>query len=128
MLDALMKQLEKELGMSFPGPVPGKYRMPVNESTWVEISAIPKGIILTYTFSETPKRLEEPFFEQLLLANLFGNHTTDAVIGLNEEQHLTLTRSIEEFVDYREFRDMLEDFLNVADFWDNEAVNYAKQT
>jgi Tir chaperone protein (CesT) family len=126
MLDSLMKQLESELDMSFSSNTTGKYRVPVNEDLTAEIFAQQEAIYFTCTFTKTPKQNEELLFERLLNASLFGHLTKEAVIGLNENQQLVITRAVENSVAYKEFKDTLEDFLNITEYWSTEAANFEK--
>lgn len=124
MLDSFIRQLEKDLEISFPSSSPGSYVMPISQDLSIEITSLPQGFQCACVIGECPKQKEEIFLEKVLHANLFGLHTKDAVIGLNEDQNLTLLRSVENAGDYREFKDILEDFVNTAVFWHDEAKGF----
>lgn len=60
-----------------------------------------------------------------MLGNLFGQGTHKAVLGLTEDGNmLTLFKVVEYNIDYKQFRDALEDFINSVDFWREEALNH----
>jgi len=125
-LDNHMKQLSKELELEVPleAKVPGVYNFPLEEGVTITISAMqPEGFSLAATIGPAPKSQEEMFFTQMLLANLFGQGTRGAVLGLDEDGVLMkLSRVVDYKVEYRDFRDILEDFINAVDFWRDEAA------
>jgi hypothetical protein len=124
MIDYLMQQLSKEMNISPPlkPEKPGIYVMPF-ENFALNISAMPmQGVMLSADLGIFPSDREEEFFEGALAANLFCQGTKGAVLGLSQDaSNVTLTHVIEHRLDYREFRDIVEDFLNTADSWYEEA-------
>ena len=53
-----------------------------------------------------------------MMANLFGQGTKGGILGINAEgTMLTLSRTVDFAVDYKDFKEFLEDFINVMDFW-----------
>lgn len=72
-----------------------------------------------------PRGKEEELYTQMLLANLFGQGTYGAVISLDDDaRHIELSRTIDYDVNFKDFKDILEDFINAVDFWREEALNY----
>lgn len=128
-LENLMSQLEKELELE-AGILKTKnyrvYTFPIDEESNIEIRPTPQeGILFHCTLANCPQGNEEGFYRELLSANFFGIGTKGAILGLSEDgNQLTLSRLIEYNVEYKEFSDILEDFLNVADFWRQETLNY----
>jgi hypothetical protein len=58
-------------------------------------------------------------------ANLFGRGTRGAAIGLNEEgKLLTLSLELDYNNSFKEFKENLEDFISVIDFWRTEASKH----
>lgn len=127
MLDTMMKKLAEELGLegALATEVPGVYNFPVDEGLAVILSEIPYGFALSSTLTKCPKNQEEELYSAALLANLFGNGTDRCLLGLDTEgNQLTLSREIDYNIEYKEFRDILEDFINTAEFWRDEARAY----
>ena len=127
MLENFMKQLTKDLEIeeSLDTGVPGVYMFPVDENIGIDISEIPHGFTLACTFGECPEENEEEFYTHALLANLFGQGTDQSVLGLDAEaKRLSLSRKVDYPIEYREFRDMVEDFLNAVEFWNEESSAY----
>lgn len=105
--------------------VPGTYALPLDEGLTILISEIPNGLILKCSVAPYPKVREEIFSTQAMLGNLFGQGTRGATLGLtNDGNTLTLTQIIDYNIDYKEFKDLLEDFINSVDFWRDEALNH----
>ncbi|MGK5594186.1 MAG: type III secretion system chaperone [Parachlamydiaceae bacterium] len=114
---------ELELREPFPQESPGVYTIPLGEGLSITLSSHPQGFYLHSTIGPAPEQQEEAFFTRALLANLFGQGTKGAVLSLSEEgRMLTLSRSIDYDISYKEFKEILEDFINVIDFWREEAL------
>ncbi len=121
-----MKQLSDELQMEqpFATEFPGTFTLRLDEDIIINISEIGNGgISLTSTLGPFPNEQLETFFTQAMLANLFGQGTKGAILGLNADgSQLTLSRNILYHTGYKDFRDNLEDFINMVDFWRAEAL------
>jgi len=73
------------------------------------------------SFSEDTLSSPEDTYIYLMKANFLGQGTKDAVISLDaEEKFLTLSTLIAYEVNYKMFRDLLEDFVNYLSFWEKE--------
>ena len=96
--------------------------MPLGDNLVVNLSEIPGNIlVLTCNVASYPKTNEEAFSTRAMLGNLFQG-TKGAVLGLTlDGKNLTLRRIIDYHVEYKEFKELLEDFINVVDFWHTEA-------
>jgi hypothetical protein len=58
-----------------------------------------------------------------LEANLFGRGTRNAIIGLTEDgKLLTLSAELDYNSTYKEFKEKLEDFVTILDYWRKEAL------
>jgi hypothetical protein len=127
MLDNYMKQLIKELELeeNLGGETPGIFTLPVEEDVSVTFAEMPPGFRLSCNIEPYKKQHEEEFLTRLMLGNLFGQATKGAVLGLNDDgSQLTLTQLVDYNVDYKEFKDILEDFINSIDYWRMESKNY----
>lgn len=126
MIDRFMKELAQELELPEIAPSGrNEYTLPFEDNLDVVITEMPQGFSLKSNICECPKENRENFLAHLMLGNLFGQGTHGAVIGLSEEGNLlTLFKVIEYSIDYKQFRDSLEDFINSVDFWKEEALNY----
>lgn len=128
MLEQMIEKLAKEFeldGKSLASEVPGAYALPLEEGLTIMISEISNGFQLKCSVAPYPKAREEEFLTQAMLANLFGQGTMGAALGLTMDGNtLTLTLPVDYPVDYKEFREIVEDFINSVDFWHEEALNH----
>lgn len=128
MLDSFMQQLVKEMEIeeSLASDVPGVYNLPIDEEITILISEIPRGFEFTCTVCECPKKNLEEFFTSALFANLFAQGTEGCTLGLDAEgEFVTLSRTIDYEINFQEFRDMVEDFMNTVLQWKEETASYA---
>ena len=121
MLDQFMEKVSKEMELDEPlkAQVPNVYSIPLDEGLAVTItSKSTDQYEFTCVLGPCPRGEREAFFTRLLQANLFGHDTFGSVLGMDvEANQLTLTKNIDYHIDYKEFRDIVEDFFNAADYW-----------
>ena len=68
-----------------------------------------------------PKAKREELFMSLMKANFLGQGTLGATIGLDsEEKYLTLSLTLPYDLNQRAFKESVEDFANILDFWREE--------
>jgi len=129
-LEPFIEKLTEELEIegSLASEIPGVFALPLEEGLMVNITSLdPVGVSFRCNFIPFPEKGNEELFQEALRANLFGQGTRGAVIGVNEEKkQLTLIHEIPYIIDYQQFRDTLEDFINTVDFWREESHNYIK--
>ncbi len=114
-----------ELDEPIEAEMSGVYMIPLEKDLAIVISKSDTGISLVSDVVECPETKREEFLSNMLLANLFGQGTTHAVLGLNKTgKKITLSRHISHDVNYEEFSDIFEDFINTVDFWKDEAQNF----
>lgn len=123
-LTSLLVPLCKELEIPMPEmDVKGQYRLTFDEEQTLVLYDLNPGVVLYTELAKCPLSDQENFFTDAMLANLFGQGTNRAVLGLTPDgKSLTLSLEIDYNIEYKDFRDLLEDFLNAADVWRSEAV------
>ncbi len=122
-IDQLIKEMEFEGGLATE--VPGVFAFPLEENLSVSISDRPPGFSLYCPICTVPKTQQEEFLTRAMLGNLFGQGTKGAVLGISEDGNLlTLTQVIDYNIEYKEFKDILEDFINSVDVWREETAKY----
>lgn len=128
MLQEFVPKLIKDLKLvntTLATGVPGIYALPLDEGLTINLQEIPGGILLKCALAPYPKTNEEAFSSRAMLGNLFGQGTHGAVLGLSQDSNtLTLSRAIDYHLDYKEFKEIVEDFINSVDFWRDEALNH----
>src|SRR5438128_443988 len=106
---------------------PGVYKIPLEEDLEITITSLDKGFQFFSVLCSCPPNNREKFFTQTLLGNLFGQGTHGAVLGLNQDaSKVTLTRTADFDMDYRTFKNILEDFINSADAWREIALTHVE--
>lgn len=123
MLDRFIEQLSKELQFenSLEPVLPGVFILPLEDDVNVKLTTLQQGYSLEANIASFPQFNKEKFASQALLANLFGQGTRGAVIGLAEEGNmLTLSKVVDYNSDYKDFKENLEDFVTTIAFWKNE--------
>jgi len=123
MIDNFIRDLSKDLDLDQELQlINNSYTIPLEEDLSFNITPIESGFMLTATLAPLPTDNKDRFFEHILHGNLFGQGTRGAVLGLNDEGTLlTLSKIVDYNVDYKGFRETIEDFINIIDFWREEA-------
>ncbi len=127
MLEPFIQKLtqEMELEGSLATQVAGVFALPLEENVAVTIIDRPPGFALSCSLCQPPTKNEEAYLTRLMLGNLFGQGTKGAILGLNSDGNLlTLSQTIDYTINYKEFKDILEDFVNSVDFWRDEMQKY----
>ncbi len=115
---------EWEFGDAFPVNEKGVYALPLEDQK-ITLQITTEGFILQSVICEAPKVKQEEFYTHALLANLFGQGTKFAILSLSMEgTQLHMTRLIDFTIDYAAFRDIIEDFINMNDFWREETLSF----
>lgn len=91
------------------------------DSLKIKIKDLNPGVYFFSPICPCPKEKLEELFIYLMKANLFGQGTFGSVIGL-EEESLTLSLALPYDMNYRDFKETMEDFVNTIDFWKDEVV------
>lgn len=127
-LDVLMHNLAKEMEIpesDLKTDVSGVYKIPLDSKFNVTISSADQVILIQCLVAPYPKNHhhEESFLTEMMMANLLGQGTHGGVLGLTlNGDSLALTREIPNFVEYKFFINILEDFFNIADLWHSKAL------
>lgn len=127
MLDKFVQDLTKELELedSLATDVPGVYALPFEDNLNITMSEQSSNLTLSCVVGPAKKQNEEDFYTRVMLGNLFGQGTKGSILGLSDDANqLLLNQSINYTIDYKEFRDILEDFINTAEYWRLELKNY----
>jgi hypothetical protein len=119
MLDLFIHQLCNELGMEELAPLEkGHYRLSFANEVAVELFQLQQSYLIKGVIGPTPTQNQEPFFSKLMEANLFARGTRGAAIGLQPETDLLmLSLELANNCTYTHFKEKLEDFISVLEFW-----------
>jgi len=122
MLVKWIQQLGQELEMSdlIKQLETNQYEIPFYPAFHVKIQQLEHSCLLKSDIAECSSP------ELLTIAmesNLFGRGTRGTLIGLSESgKMLTLSLELDYNSSYNEFKEKLEDFISVVDFWKQETV------
>lgn len=124
MLDDLVRQLTQELEMDPVTPLEkGHYCIPLAGEIKVDMMQLPHAFLFKSAICTPPNKNKELFYSNLMQANLFAQGTRGASIGLDADANvLTLSLELSYNSSYTVFKEKLEDFVSVLEFWRTEAV------
>lgn len=123
MLEYFLKLLKEELHLGEIGPKNehGEYLLPLHPETTVLLKNLDPGAAFFSRIAAFPIEKKEELVIHLMKANFLGQGTGGGVIGLDEnEKFLTLSLAMPYEINYKAFRDSLEDFTNYLDYWRGE--------
>lgn len=124
-----MKHLEKLCeDLNIPSPTSrgeSTYIFSLNEQLQIDITTLESGVFFYSPITQCPKKKKEELFIYLMKANLFGQGTLGATIGLYAEENLlTLSLALTYDMNYTDFKGALEDFANIVLFWREEIKHH----
>lgn len=107
----------------------GSYSLSLEPNLSISLSETGESGIKIYTVvCSLPKEATEIFLLKTMAANLFGLETGNSALGLDKTgKRLVLVHFIPQQLNYKEFHDALEDFVNYADSWNEETRAFFKQ-
>lgn len=131
MLHDFIEQFQKE--MEFKEPLgsrdTGIYAFMLNKTEIGITNEAPSGFRMMATLDDLPAEKQEALMTHMLRANLFGQATAGAFLGLNEKGTTVLLQKVCTMVkSYQEFKMAIEEFLNAVDFWSKEIKNFSTST
>ncbi len=129
MLEGLVKALVEELAIAdgFKREDEKGYSFKLNLEQEIKVLKLESGAYLYAKIGQCPLVKREELFILLMKANFLGQGTGGAVIGLDEsENFLTLSFHLPYDMNYKIFRDALEDFTNFLDYWKDELIRHKK--
>lgn len=95
-----------------------KYIIPIDQNINVTIKNMQPGCSLSTKIAPIPEYPCQEILSQIMNGNLFGQGTGEAILGIdNAGKMLTLSQEIPYDIEYQEFTEYLEDFVNYAAFW-----------
>lgn len=129
MLEQLLNTLAEELEME---EVPkkaedGLYHLALNPQLSIAFKELDPGVAFWGRIGPCPLVKREELFIVLMKANFLGQGTGGASIALDEnENFLTLSLVLPYDMNYKMFKDALEDFANYLDYWREELIRHKK--
>ena len=129
MIESLLKTLCAELEIdSLPiKEEDGSYPFALSPEITIQIKELDPGLSFFSKIAPCPQLKKEELFMYLMKANLLGQGTGGSTLAMDEnENFLTLSLVLPYDMNYKMFKDALEDFANYLDFWRNELIRHQK--
>lgn len=130
MLKEFLLQLSKDLNVEpFVPNDDGSYLLSFDSNVQISLREnANSGITLHTKIGAAPLKDQEEFYLKLMKANLLGKETGEAFLGLDKEsKEVTMTAFFAEGLKNREFHDGIEEFVNYAESWQKEVLEFAEQ-
>lgn len=123
-LEAFVNQLREELEMEAMSPndrlsdFPKAFRLELDNHLDISLKEKNPGIWMKAPLRAPPDEKLEELYTHLMEANLFGQGTRGSSIGLDASgEMLELQMELKYELNYRSFRDAVEDFANLIEYW-----------
>src|SRR5262245_48568000 len=126
MLHEYIVKLQKELEPKEPlgGADDLTFSLSFDENVISIVDQAP-GFRLSCNLGGLPSVQVEEFMSMMLRANLFGQATHFAALGLDETgNNVMLHYHHPQKASYQQFHNAVEDFINVVDFWKNQIKSH----
>lgn len=101
------------------------YLLELNPELSLTVKPLGQGMFLQANLCPIPDGNKEDFYMMLMKANLLGQRTGDAAIGMDSnEKSLTLSAEFPYEMEYKVFKEKIEDFANYIDYWKEEVAKW----
>lgn len=129
LLEKYIAQLCKDLNLAAAASLDERKMQHLTLGTIkVSMRELDPGIYFHSPLAPVPSVQKEELFMLLMKANLIGQGTGGSTIALAEdESFLTLSLGLPYELNYKTFKETLEEFANFADYWKKEIGKWQKQ-
>lgn len=129
MIEKHLTQLFTELGLTPPPPFEKDGLVKITLFSFpMEVLKLESGAHISAPLAPLPTNEREEFLLKVMKANYLGQGTGGATLGLREdESFLTLSLSLPYEMNYRAFKDAIEDFVNYVEYWKTETARQDAQ-
>ncbi len=127
MLERHLRQLTEDLEQEFPLKQDERkmFQLQLGPKMQVSVKELDSGYFFFSQIGPLPAKKREELFILLMKANFLGQGTGGSTIGLDEEEKfLTLSLAIPYEMNYKMFKETVEDFANFVGFWREELVRH----
>jgi hypothetical protein len=125
MLQTHLTTICQELGLSMPPLTEKEYTLTLNPAVSLSIRHLDPGCALSARIALCPTKNREELFLHLMSANFLGQGTGSARIGLSlDEKFLTLSRGFPYEMNYQDFKEKVEEFVNYLLYWREELMKW----
>lgn len=130
MLKDYIIQMEREFEL--PDPLDREtdqtWVMPISDERQIQLTALDgDGYYFYARLGACPKVSREDLFQRLMVANLYGMGTLGGLLGMDETgKEITFSRAVPLGTGYEAFKNHLEDFINMVNYWADEVKEFAE--
>lgn len=94
----------------------------------IQLRDLDPGVAMQAQICPCPQKKKEELFIYLMRANLLGQGTGGARIGIDpDEKFLTLSLGLPYEMNYQIFKETVEDFVNYVIYWRNEVTKLERE-
>lgn len=123
LLHNLLKDIELDINPSKLDPM--SYQIDLTLDLSITIKATDPGYFVQVPIYQIPEVEAETLYMNLMEANLFGQGTGGGVLGISSNgNQFVFSKKILQDLNYQEFKEKIEEFINYADFWRVEIQNH----
>lgn len=95
-----------------------QFILPLNADQVISLKEVDEGVLVRARIGALPERDQEALCMDLMKGNFLGQGTGQAVIGLEEdEKFLTLSQVLPYDINFKGFKQLLEEFANYLGYW-----------
>ncbi|MFA6914785.1 MAG: type III secretion system chaperone [Parachlamydiales bacterium] len=114
-LEKLAKEWEVKRG--FSTSTPGVFEIPLGDDLSIVLTAIDSGFSLYTVLGSCTVEKKGDFFLKLLASCNLGESTRGAIFSLDEKENLVLSQWVRNAPQYRDFYEIIEDYVEIVDTW-----------
>ncbi len=120
--EELLKQLASALELSPPLLEKDQIcKFLISENYELLFKPFSDDFVASCVIGAYPTKNREDFLILVMRANFLGQGTGGSIIGVDkEEKFLTLSSPISYEIEFKPFRELIEDFLNFVEYWREE--------
>jgi hypothetical protein len=128
-LKEMLEQLTGEIGVAMPKQDADKfYLLKINPTLSLRLFDLKPGFSLFSQIVECPLKKKEDLFIHLMRANFLGQGTGGGRLGLDQnEKLLTLSHGFPYEMNYKSFKESVEDFVNYVVYWRDFVAQFEKE-
>jgi len=94
----------------------------------IDFKELTKGFSMWSRIGPCPAKNKEDFYLFVMRANYLGQGTGNHVLGMDqEEKHLTLSSYFSYEMEFKKFKETVEDFVNFVDYWKDALESHNAQ-
>jgi hypothetical protein len=120
MLDRYCEKLAKEweIERGFATNISGMFAIPIGPNQEIVLTAVGgDGITMTSTIGPCPIEDRGELYTKLLAGCTMGQFTKGAVLGLDDKDNITITITLLQSPQYRDFEEAVEDLITTIQTW-----------